>query len=135
MREGHMDVSDFIFASADVFCQNICFGDFLLITYKFYLKPLWILDLMTWDFIQNFCNCDLKQGPIPFCCYIPNVLRNRSWFIINFVLCGRVVVLSNDLSLVRKVGSLHNFEKHILKHIHFNLLHHSFIKVNISIKS
>uniref|UniRef100_A0A9I9E9U9 Uncharacterized protein n=1 Tax=Cucumis melo TaxID=3656 RepID=A0A9I9E9U9_CUCME len=31
---------------------------------------------------------------------------NRNRFVMNFVLCGRVLVLSSDLSLVRKVGSL-----------------------------
>ena len=39
-------------------------------------------------------------------CKVSNVLMNRNWSVLNFMLNGRVLVFGSDLSLVRKVGSL-----------------------------
>ena len=47
-----------------------------------------------------------KIGPETVFCKVSNVLMNRDWSVLNFMLNGRVLVFGSDLSLVRKVGSL-----------------------------
>ena len=47
-----------------------------------------------------------KIGPETVFCKVSNVLMNRNWSVLNFMLNGRVLVFGSDLSLVRKVGSL-----------------------------